>query len=327
MPKPDINLPLSDTKAKSSGFAGRALLQTSQEDIGGSHAWRLQNGSICSFSKQRTNSPHIHRDGYEVCLVLEGSGNYLHGGIEYPLGPGDLFLADPGVTHEISSHKTADLLLAFFVIFIGEPSLDDNPKRAASNDADAIIGRFLEGHAVIAGDCGDLADYIRLLTRTGRRQSAGSAFGTEALWRGFAFECLDRLASVKAQADDGRRRALTPLDKAVAYLYANSNRKLGIEEVAKAASLSSRQLRRLFRDNLGCEVRDMVADAKIQRSLHLLSMRFSVNEVAKAIGESNQAQFCRLFKRRVGVTPKEYQLTHAPKSLATAQSTKPSRIR
>ena len=330
MAKQDINLSLSDTSRErlKRSFQGCALLPTMQEDIGGAHAWRLRNGGFCSFDRQRTNSPHIHTDGYEICLVLDGSGKYLHGDTEYDLGPGDLFLANPGTVHEISSHKTADLLLGFFVFFAAEPGaeLKELSQGGAAKAADDIIGRFLKSHAVIVGGCEDLAGYMRLLSREGVRPSAGGAFGTEMLWRGFAFECLDRLSALKASPGDERKRELPPLDKAIEFIRANASHPIGVEDLGKAAGLSSRQLRRLFRQELGCEARDMIADARIQRSLHLLSMRFSVNDVAKAIGESSQAQFCRLFKRRVGITPKEYQRTHAPRR-ASEQSARPSRLR
>lgn len=318
MMESDINLPLSDIKEFS--FQGRELLPTMQEDLSGAYAWRLRNGSVCSFREKRTNSPHSHPDGFETCLVLEGRGEYLHGGEKLPLGPGDLFLANPNVVHEISSHKTGDLLLAFFVFYAQKADFEERQPGKAG----MLIERFLSGHSVLASGCEDLADYAKLLTRRGR--SCSPELGVDTLWRAFAFECLERLCAVKTAPEGGRRRELPPLDKALEYMRENASRPIGAEDLAKAAGLSSRQLRRLVKSEMGCEMRDLIADARIQRSLHLLSMRFSVSEVAKAIGESSQAQFCRLFKRRVGVTPKEYQMTHAPRRSAE-QSARPSRLR
>jgi len=313
MAKQAINLALSDIEAKRGRgrFEGRSLLPTRQEELSGAISWRLRNGSFCLFREQRTNSPHLHVEGYETCLVLDGSGRYQHGGRDFPLRAGDLFLADPGAVHEISSHDTGDLLLAFFVIFIERS--EGGSLKGGSGREDAILERFLEGHAVLAPSCGDLAGYVELLSREGAASGEGGAYGTDATWRGFAFECLDRLALRKAPAENKSDALPPPLEKALEFIRSNSGRPITASDTAKAAGVSERQLRRIFKESLGSNPHERIADAKVQRSRHLLSMSFSVAEVARAIGESSQAQFCRLFKRRTGMTPKEFQKRHAPR--------------
>ena len=311
MAKTAINLSISDIRAKKSGagFNAPCLLPTTQESIDGAYAWNLRSGNFCSFRVQRTNSPHIHLEGHEICLVLEGNGAYRHGAEEYTLEKGDLFLADP--------------LLAFFVFFA--KTADAGPELPLK-ETDRIIERFLKGHDVLTGACEDLTDYIRLLSRQGISSDEGGAFGTETIWKAFAFECLGRLSSIKIQRSKTGKKDITALERATQFIRSNASHPLTVEELAQAVGLSGRQLRRLFKKELGREARDMIADARIQRSLHLLSMSFSVNEVAHMIGESSQAQFCRLFKRRVGITPKDYQKTHAPRRPAE-QFTRPSRLK
>ncbi len=326
MAKKAINLSLSDMELKraSGSFAGGALLPTRQEDLSGVISWRLRNGNFCLFREQRTNSPHLHKEGFEICLVLEGSGKYLHGGCEHPLRKGDLFLADPGVVHEISSQETGDLLLAFFVVFA-----DKAPERPLPGEArreEGVLRRFLEGHAVLTGGCEDLSGYVKLLSREGVSSSEGGSYGTDMVWRAFAFECLDRLSSKKARVEAESKAPPPTLEKALDFIRANSGRSIGTEDAAKAAGVSGRQLRRIFKEELGCGIHERIAEARIQRSLHLLAMRFPVCEVARAIGESSQAQFCRLFKRRTGMTPKEFQSKHAPRR-AGEQLTRPQRLK
>lgn len=308
----DKNLPFSDIKGgKIQGaFKGRSLWQARSEDFSGAYAWTIQSGSLCSFAKQRTNFPHVHMDGYEICLVVEGSGQYRHGKEEFPLEPGDLFLADPEVVHEISSHETADLLLAFFKIFIAHGA---GPDLAAATPADASIDRFLKSHAVLRRACDDMIDYAMLLSRR-RHPPEGGSHESELLWRAFVFECLGRLSlEIPDGARPGRSHGSTALDKADGFITANSGRPLSVRELANASGLSERQLRRLFKSQFGCGVSERIADARIRRAKHFLGMRFSVRETARMIGESSQAQFCRLFKRRVGVSPKQYQDRYSPR--------------
>jgi len=60
-----------------------------------------------------SNSLHRH-SFFEICYVLEGSGEYTDDGVDYPLQAGTLFCSKPGVWHQIRSEQG---LALFFVAF------------------------------------------------------------------------------------------------------------------------------------------------------------------------------------------------------------------
>src|SRR5258707_15172923 len=59
---------------------------------------------------------------FEPCIVLSGSGEFEHGSAVFSLREGDLFIANPGVYHEIRSLKTRDLGLYFLAFSIARAS-------------------------------------------------------------------------------------------------------------------------------------------------------------------------------------------------------------
>ena len=289
------------------------------EEFGGTVGWRLSSGNFCLFDRQRTNAPHLHKNAYEICLVLDGSGIYYHGEGEYHLGAGDLFLADPGIVHEITSHDTGDLHLIFFTVFLSPLPKDFTSELPGADSLrhaeDKLLCQFLQNHEILCRDCDDLLPFADLLSRS--RSPEKNSRALVLLWRAFALECLERLTGSKS-AEIGGSAYPPALSRAIAHIDNNAFRCISVSELAETACLSERQLRRLFRQHLDCGLSERIRDSKLTRTLHLLSMRFSVGEVARMSGLSSQAQFCRLFKRRFGFSPKEYQARYAPRPALAA---------
>ena len=115
----DIRWTYSDT-------GGHVLPRVVERAQFGRHWLELCTGSWCRFDEQQTNYPHRH-DGYFECwLVTAGSGVFSHGAKHFPLEAGVLNLADPGVTHEISS-PSGDLVLVYWTIRIESgPGVDED---------------------------------------------------------------------------------------------------------------------------------------------------------------------------------------------------------
>ncbi len=264
--------------------------------------YRLQvetHGKV-RFDVQPTNGLHRH-DYVEVCLVLSGTGRYRHGDGEYPLHPGDVFVADPGTTHEISSHATRDLELWFLTL--EAQKLDDAPPTLE----DAVVARYLERHRTHAPGQAVLARYLPLIDErsTGlERVAAGMAA------RYLALGMLQALGG----APDATRTAETvdPVDLALAYIDARIDRPIGVEEIAAAVGLSSRALRRRFVARLGVGPAEEANHRRMRRAAHLLLMGFGASEAGRGVGIDAPAQFTRAFRRAFGASPKAFQASYVP---------------
>lgn len=75
------------------------------------------------------------------------------------------------------------------------------------------------------------------------------------------------------------------------------------------ATLSSRQLQRLFKKELGFSVAEYCRNVRMERATRLLrSTDLQVSEIAYDLGYSWPEHFKRDFKRFSGVTPTEYRV-------------------
>ena len=266
----------------------------------GRYRIEVETHGTVRFDFQPTNGRHRH-DFVEVCLVLGGAGRYVHGEGEYPLRAGDVFTADPGVVHEISSHATRDLELWFLTL--GVQRLEG----PVAGIEDAVVERYLSGHRTHAGGGTGLARFLPLIEEglAGLdRASAGMAA------RYLALGMLQALAG--APAESPSVQAQDPVDLALAAIDARLDRPLGVEEVAAAVGLSPRALRRRFAARLGVGVAEEINHRRMRRAAHLLLMGFSTAEAGRQVGIDAPAQFTRSFERAMGVAPKAFQAGYAP---------------
>lgn len=83
--------------------------------------------------------------------------------------------------------------------------------------------------------------------------------------------------------------------------------KHSIPELAQLCNLSETHFRRLFSQLYGCSPAEY---RKRKRLLHakdlLLSGAYSISEIARMAGFSNQNYFARFFKKEIGMSPSEY---------------------
>jgi len=256
--------------------------------------FKYRLGSHCEFHDPWTNHPHLHESYYEICLVISGIGLYQHGNLEMPLKRGDVFIADPGVVHEISSPETRDLSLIFGIFTIDVRGLG---KGVEGN----LMRSFLSSHRIHQRQQDDLLPYVDLLSR---RRMKGSSSWDSSLALSLMLELIGHLV----EGDIGGV-SNTPLqDQARIKIEEWGERDFNLEELAQSCDVSLRTLRREVRKKMGQSLGDWVHGLRLERATRMLQMNFRVGETARACGYDDPDRFTRLFKKRYGVTPKRYQL-------------------
>ena len=87
-----------------------------------------------------------------------------------------------------------------------------------------------------------------------------------------------------------------------------------IEFYAEGLNVSSKHLSRTVKKILGKTPREVISGELLQYSLTLLrNNELSIMEISAALHFSEQAAFCKFFKKRTGVAPSEYRKTAGAK--------------
>lgn len=101
---------------------------------------------------------------------------------------------------------------------------------------------------------------------------------------------------------------VTLLDPILQYIEENlSDPDISNSTMAEKMGISEIYFRRLFAAHYGVTPRQYILDMRIQRAKQLLTDTFlSVTEISESCGFSSVYHFCQTFKKRTGLTPKQY---------------------
>ena len=104
------------------------------------------------------------------------------------------------------------------------------------------------------------------------------------------------------------RRVDSRVERAMDFMYANLNRKLSSEDVARAAGLSVRNLNHLFHQQVQMPPMRVLLDYRLDQACRLLRhSEESIEQIAEDCGFANRYYFSRLLKQHRGASPAAYR--------------------
>jgi transcriptional regulator GlxA family with amidase domain len=81
-----------------------------------------------------------------------------------------------------------------------------------------------------------------------------------------------------------------------------------MRELASKVSLSPTHLQRLFKQQTGSQLGNLIVERKLQKAAHLLTVsNLSIKEIAHTVGYKHHSSFVRAFERRFAQAPKQYR--------------------
>ena len=102
-------------------------------------------------------------------------------------------------------------------------------------------------------------------------------------------------------------RSLAPT---LSFLYDNLHRSISLTQMAEHAELSESHFSRLFKEQTGHSPVDYFIYLKMQHACSMLTLTHStVREISDVLGYNDAYYFSRLFKKFIGVSPREYRST------------------
>lgn len=110
-------------------------------------------------------------------------------------------------------------------------------------------------------------------------------------------------------------RAEEHFKNALRFIANNFSKHITIEDIANAENVERHYLNRLFKKYSGRSPQAHLIDCRIRKAQTLLwSTDFSVGTIASSVGYDDVLQFSRIFKKKVGVSPKFFRSEHSDKS-------------
>lgn len=83
---------------------------------------------------------------------------------------------------------------------------------------------------------------------------------------------------------------------------------LSLQSIAAAMKLSSAHVSKQFRLHESMSISEYMNDFRLRKALELLETKdYSINRIMEMVGYNNESYFFKLFKKKFGITPKEYR--------------------
>lgn len=170
---------------------------------------------------------------------------------------------------------------------------------------------------ILFGQVGEQKEHFERI----RERLAGLDIAAEALERAytkltfFEREKIDSAAEVVSMLTKYvwlenmiRTESNEDFESILAYIEAHLTEPLTVAELCRRFNVSKNALYKSFAAQLGCTVSEHITKLRLERAERLLqTTRLPVYEICEQVGIDNYQYFCRLFKKKKGITPLGYR--------------------
>jgi len=257
---------------------------------------------------------HFHEHEFtEICYVGEGSGFHYIEEETIPVTRGDLFVVPLGTSH-VFRPRAADgrtPLVVYNFIYIPErtaAALRDFPGLDGLGGTLQLLNLApgQEGWKHIRDASGIFHAFFTNAYQEFRQRKTGFIPRMHALFVMLLTEIARHLEPEGAYRDQSKTERT--IGEAIAFIHRSYASPLTAAEVALASQLSERHFHRLFAKTTGVTYNQYVQNVRLEKSCELLkTTRLSVSEIAEAVGYQDKGYFLKLFKKKIGRTPRSYR--------------------
>ncbi len=253
---------------------------------------KIRNAGVFRFLASYRFERHNHR---EIEIIYIKSGHCIVGTDEgfLPLREGDAMIVYKGVPHWFLVDKKEACQIAQLEFDAELPDYF----RDAFPFFRARQFQKLSGCETVG----------KLLESIGRRHRLAGSSSYDILQMKLLFFQLFAELSAKTEEKD-RTAGSGKIEKIIGYINQNYEDDLSVEKLADRFGISSRYLRKCFKEETGINCVQYVTSLRMEKAKELLWLSGkSVTEIASLTGFNSSQYFSRIFRQYTGQTPVEYR--------------------
>jgi len=216
-----------------------------------------------------------------------------------------LYFVTAGAGHLVAEHET--MLLEPGYVYLGPCGL-----KYGFHGADSVEKLFF--HVNLAVDGSDafehLGHFARLPFSVTETEQLKKWYLSEdptdhLMLKGELYRVVCEFLRITAKRDEGPSK---PVADAIGYIRTHLTANLTVRDTAAAALCSRSKLAELFRAEIGQSVAQYIEDLLMSEAqTMLLYSDASIGEISDTLGFCDQFYFSRRFRRRFGLSPKNYR--------------------
>lgn len=235
---------------------------------------------------------HTH-DEFSFGVIDQGQAIYTNQGTGYAIGQGHTVTINPGDAHACNPDAGVWSYRMLFVDTGWIGAMQQEVDESKVIDFHAFSQHFRD-------DSRSFSEFNRLYSSL---QSSENGLQSETLLMEFLLELIPETAKKASNATLAKNQMSHVRDLLLDDVAENRS----LSNIAEAVGVSRYHLVRSFKQHYGQAPHAYLLDHRIKRAKEKLQQGKKLSEVATDLGFSDQAHFQRHFKRRLAVTPKQYQ--------------------
>lgn len=242
-----------------------------------------------------SNIEHIRENRFEIIQIMAGDGIVLAGASVYPMLSGALYFIDMSKPHctcpsGAGKYIRNKLILEteVFELFL-KSAFAYEIVEAAVNSGGMCVP--------LEADAAECANAF--FENMDKNRDNKSEFMLE----------LHKLILLTGRSIGGDNPQDTGIiGKAVGYIDQNLSENIRVSELAQILHISKYYLCHLFRQRTGCTISEYILLKRLTEAKRLLrESEKRISDIAIELGFSSFSYFCAVFKRKYGMTPKEFK--------------------
>ncbi len=273
--------------------------------------------SLFSRSKRDFDFPlHFHEE-FELNFIRNAGGaKRIIGDHVEEIGDTELVLVGPNLQHGWFTHKCNGKLIKEITIQFHRDLFDEKfLKRNQMSFIRTLLQRSARG--VLFTNATALSIMPRL-KQLPQKHGFDSVLELMSILHDLStsrnIRTLSDTSFNKETASYNSRR----IEKIMAYVNANFNQNITLNDAAKIAGMTEVSLSRFFKLRTGKTFVDTLNEVRLgHASRMLIDTTDSINEVAYKCGFNNMSNFNRIFKKKKDSTPKEFRYSYTSTGVRT----------
>ena len=247
--------------------------------------------------KNQSWGPGI-RDYYSLYYVTEGSGYLTIDGQDYTIVEQTCFLVPP---HVVINYKP-DLLHPcsyYFIGFNGE-AVNEYLERIGLSTSSPVLS-FENGHKI--EQC---FEYILNASNYPKSADLQAISGFYALIGTLCDHTEPQIPKIQTTS-----RQSDYIRQAIEYIETNYSRQITVEEISNHVGINRKYLTKLFNEKMNNSPKNYLIQYRINKACRLLKQStLSIQEVSHSVGYTDALVFSKIFKKVIGICPREYRSAH-----------------
>lgn len=267
------------------------------------YMYRMQNPFFLAIDERivmnqwKSRELHWH-DYFEVEIVLHGTGIHQYNGTNYALSAGCAYLLTPMDIHALIPDPDTDLHVVHLRF----------DEQAIFGEVRDLLLQHNHIHSVKLSE----SDFDRLLTQLNELLHCFEVNNTQSLSIQLMLSYLCLHIIRESQQEESSLPTFNTSNPVVhqtlQYIFYNFRKKISMQELGEKAHVSPNHLALLFKQSTGTTCMQMIADLRLQYATKLLeNPNLNIETISAQSGFSAASYFISVFRKRYGITPKEYQ--------------------